>query len=448
MKFIPRAAVEATFVSPSRRQHIITEQMRTAQREGTAKPAAKPAAQNVVNGKREVSKTSAPLSKRRRTKQPPPPSKLVNGKRLLFSLRDDDDLLEAILVSRSSKRNKSPYVGDIELVGADTNNQHQPLVHLPLFGMSGKCRSGARILVKPIRDDKGVQVSATARGGEYDTPKCQFVCQLLHVDESSDGRIKVDVPVPAEPVASPSDVPVDVTMATVDSNSETTATVSTTRTLYPPVWVGAHNQLGERIAKVWLRESLIEGMPPTSSLKYQVMNPGGADMRADFVVHHTDGSRRIIKVKTVYDTDYTASLLAPEAVTCAYMSDKSPYQRTAIFPSSGTIAKSRGGPGEKIISRTSTKQLAELILLANGSLRAEGSAGWDGTYQATLLLVVVRGDAMALRLNDKASPSFVEHLKEAHDNGVQILAKRVTWGTTKEEWGQCFDDVELPIEWD
>lgn len=404
-------------------------------RRGTT--AIKHAVKTPTKAKREVSKASSPppskKSPAKSPKPPPAPSKLVNGKRLLFSLRDDDELLEATLVARPSKRNKSPYVGDIELVDAIDavdNNEHHPVIHLPNLDMGGKCRPGVQLLVKPARDRKGVKVCATATG-KYGTPKCQYICQLLHVDESSDGKIKDE----------------DNNSQEASSSGTVSSSAASATTLYPPIWIGAHPSLGERIAEVWLREGLIEGMPPISSLQRQVTKPAGADMRADFMVQHADGSRRIVEIKTVVDTDYAASHApSTETLKCVYVSDKIPYQRTAIFPWGNS--KQKGPDGEKVVSARAIHHVGELTKLAQGSLREEGSADWDGTYQATLLFVVIRGDAMAFRPNHEACPSFARYLKQAKDNGVQVLAKRVKWGTTKEEWGHCFDDTELSIEWD
>ena len=207
----------------------------------SATPKTPPPPQSSGKAKSSPSPTKSP-------KPPPAKSRLVNGKRLLFSLRDDDELLEATLVSRPSKRNKSPYVGDIQVVSKNNNDNDgntplqtpNPLVHLPNLDMGGKCRPGVKVLVKPSRDRKGRKISATATG-KYGTPKCQFSSQLLWVNESAYGQL--------------SDNDNDKDVSVKDNTS-------ISKTLYPPVWVGAHPSLGERIAEVWLREGLIAGIPP------------------------------------------------------------------------------------------------------------------------------------------------------------------------------------------
>jgi len=385
-----------------------------------------------MNGSPKKSPTRSP-------KPPPPRSKMIGDRRRLFSLCDDDDvddeLLEATLVSRPSKRNRSPYVGDIRF--NDDNNDNKatvyPLAHLPNLDMGGKCRPGVRLLVKPSRDRKGGKIPSDATG-KYGTPKCQYSCQLLWVDESADGLVL--------PKAKTKDDGQHVSTDSAD------AIPASSETMYPPVWVGAHPSLGERIAEVWLREGLVDGIPPVTYLERQITHPAGADMRADFCVHHADGSRRIVEIKTVVDTDYAVTHLPQhDNAKCVFTSSQTPYHRTAIFPWGSSNQK--GPDGERVVSARAIHHVRELTKLAQGKLREEDPEGecWDGTYQATLLFVVIRGDAQAFRPNREACPSFAKYLGQAKDEGVQVLAKRVSWGTTKDELGSCFDDKMLPIHW-
>ena len=315
------------------------------------------------------------------------------GRRLLFSLAENDELIKAKFVCRPSKRNRSPYVADVQLIDED----REAIAHVPSLAMGGKCVPGATLLLRPARDRKGVKVAATAVSPKFGTPKCEFIAQLLYVDESS---------------LSPS--------------------------LYPPTWVGAHPSLGERIAESWLRNNLVDGIPPVSNLQTQVRNPCGADMRSDFLLHHTDGTKRLVEVKTVVDTDYSSSA-PPGHMKCRFLSEVTPYERTGIFPWGNSNQK--GPDGEKVVSARAIKHVRELTQIAQGKLK-EGNE----TYQATVLFVVIRGDAEKFRPNHEACPSFLKYLKEADSAGVQVLAKRVTWGTGVNE-GDCFDDIMLPIEW-
>jgi DNA-binding sugar fermentation-stimulating protein len=216
--------------------------------------------------------------------------------------------------------------------------------------------------------------------------------------------------------------------------------------------VGAYPSLGERIAEVWLRHGLIEGVPPISAIQRQITKPAGADMRADFMVQHADGSRRIVEIKTVVDTDY-AQTHPPtaEKIKCVFTSDRTPYRRAGIFPWGSSNQK--GPDGEKVVSSRAIHHVQELTKLAQGRLREtvldeEQADDWDGRYLATLLFVVIRDDAVSFRPNREACPSFARYLGQARKQGVQVLAKRAAWGSHEDEIGNCYDDVMLPINWD
>jgi DNA-binding sugar fermentation-stimulating protein len=239
--------------------------------------------------------------------------------------------------------------------------------------------------------------------------------------------------------------------------------------------VGAHPALGERIAELWLRNNRIADLShpsPIADVQRQVSFPlegsdGGTTFRADFVVTHANGTRRVVEVKTVVDTDYAASALpATECTTstnakkkkqkkqCIFASTQVPYVRTAIFPWGNSNQK--GPNGEAVVSARAIRHVQELTKMAKNSApschsRNEPSPP-DVVTAATLLFVVVRGDAEAFRPNAEACPSFARYLKEAHDAGVQVLAKRVWWetggGAEEENNVLCLDDDKiLPIEW-
>jgi hypothetical protein len=366
------------------------------------------------------------------------------GRPLLFSLRTDDELVRATFVVRPSKRNKSPYVADVFL---SQEQDREAIAHVPNLDMGGKCVPGVTLLLKPARTPKGVKVGCgpDAVSPKYGTPKCEFITQLLHVDESS-----------IHPV------------------------------YYPPTWVGAHPSLGERIAEECLKRSINSNnnsssndsddssrllLGPTMSdivsIQKQIHNPCGADMRSDFMVTHASGQKRIIEVKTVVDTDYSAAFPPPtpdvnatttaqtaakktkaSKIKCLFTSDQMPYQRTAIFPWGNSNQK--GPDGEKVVSTRAIHHVRELTRIANGDLVGGDGDPETGTgaerYKATILFIVIRGDAESFRPNVQACPSFGRYLRLAENAGVEILVKRVSWGTGEQE-GMCFDDKLLPIEW-
>jgi len=140
------------------------------------------------------------------------------------------------------------------------------------------------------------------------------------------------------------------------------------------------------------------------------------------------------------DTDYSA--LSPPTtreLKCLFLNHQTPYQRTAIFPWGNSNQK--GPEGEKVVSARAIHHIRELTRIAQGQLKDE-----QQVYQATILFVVIRGDAESFRPNHEACPSFCKYLKRANESGVQVLAKRVSWGTGV-DMAKCFDDKLLPIEW-
>jgi hypothetical protein len=361
------------------------------------------------------------------------------GRPLLFSLRTEDELVRATFVVRPSKRNRSPYVADILLLD---DEDREAIAHVPNLDMGGKCKPGVTLLLKPARNAKGVKVGCgpDAVSAKYGTPKCEFITQLLHVDES---RIHSEY--------------------------------------YPPTWVGAHPSLGERIAEECLKRSISNNksnestdnslhqlLGPTMSdivdIQTQIHNPCGAEMRSDFLVTHASGQKRIIEVKTVVDTDYCAAFPPPtpdvnatgkptakekkareSKIKCLFTSDQMPYKRTAIFPWGNSNQK--GPDGEKVVSTRAIHHVRELTRIANGDLvHRDPETDVKEEYKATILFVVIRGDAESFRPNVQACPSFGRYLRLAEKAGVEILVKRVSWGTGEQE-GMCFDDKLLPIEW-
>lgn len=346
--------------------------------------------------RKQSSSSSASIKSPKLTKlidAPPQVIQSMDGteKLLLFSLADNDELIEAKILSRPSKRNRSPYVADVWL----QDEQREAIAHVPNLDMGGKCVPGAVILLRPARDAKGNKVTATAQSPKYGTPKCEFIAQLLYVDETG---------------------------------------LTEDKDMYPPTWVGAHPSLGERIAETWLRNGLVPGIPPIQDIQTQVSSPCGTDMRCDFLLTHLDGTKRLVEVKTVVDTDYSHTAPPPASVKCRFLSETSPYTRTAIFPWGN--GNQKGPQGEKVVSARAIKHIQELTRIANG----------HNEYEATVLFVVIRNDAAQFRPNAQACTSLCRYLRQAQNAGVQVLAKRVEWGTGNDR-GKCFDDKMLPIEW-
>jgi len=299
------------------------------------------------------------------------------------------DCVKAKFLCRPSKRNKSPYVADIFVPSLN----REAICHVPALDMGGKCIPGATVLVKPQRDRKGNLLGPDAVSAKYGTPKCEFIAQLLRVDESN------------------------------------------LHERYVPTWVGAHPSLGEVLAKRIIDRHIsgavkIPGIGGVRERKDQVTIKEGTC--SDFVLEQESGRRRIVEVKMVVDTDYCAKWTLPDRAKCVFTSGETPYRRKGIFP--WGQSKQKGPDGEKVVSARAIKHVRELTALVAG-----------GGTDATMLFIVTRGDAEVFRPNTAACPSFSRYLKEAHASGVQLLAKRVRWGEGGSE-GECFDDKWLDIE--
>lgn len=300
-----------------------------------------------------------------------------------------EDCVIGTFQCRPSKRNRSPYVADVLL----ENENREVIVHVPNLDMGGKCVPGAKLLMKPARDRKGNLVGRNATSPKYGTPKCEFIAQLLHVDESLLG--------------------------------------------YEPAWVGAHPSLGEKVAEQLVGHNLLGAtFPAVRSFEREVRNVGGTDMRADFLIQHEDAELppRILEVKTVVDTDYSVNA-TPDRVKCVFTSDKEDYIRTAIFPWGQSNQK--GPNGEKVVSARAIKHVNELTRASNDK---------NQNFDATVLFVIVRGDAKAFRPNYEACPTFARCLKEAECKGVQILAIQVFW-VVEGNTARCYQGDLLDIDW-
>lgn len=308
------------------------------------------------------------------------------------------------MVKRPSKRNRSPYVADVLIAGStDADDEREAICHVPNLDMGGKCSAGAPMLVKPAKDRKGVLVGPDAVSPKYGTPKCEFIAQLLCVDETSIGYS-------------------------------------------PPIWVGAHPSLGEKIAEQLLspsRNCLHPHLPKIKSFQREVRNIGGSDMRTDFLIQFEDPDETpcVLEVKTVVDTDFSPDRVPEDSSKCVFVSHEKPYRRAGIFPWGNSNQK--GPDGEKVVSARAIKHVRELTKLAKSELK-----GPDGElYQSAVLFVVIRKDAEYFRPNHEACPSFCRYLQEAKDAGVKVLAKRVEWGDTGTTLGQCMEGPLLDIVW-
>ena len=218
----------------------------------------------------------------------------------LFTLGGEHALVEAEVLRRPSRRNRSPYVADIRVAGREA------ICHVPSLDLGGKCVAGSTILVKPALDTKGNLVGPDAVNPKYGTPKCEFHCQLAKLPGGG--------------------------------------------------YVGAHPSLGERAAVALLQRSPVLGDVWTgdrakAEIRREVTGPRGQDMRADFVI---GGSEKdcVLEVKTVVDASVDSGVAAED--------ESGPT--AALFPWGSKNQK--GPDGEKVVSARAIKHVDALAAIA------------------------------------------------------------------------------------
>ena len=314
----------------------------------------------------------------------------------LFSL--GDLLVRGAFVCRPSLRNKSPYVGDVRL-----GCGRVAIAHMPSMDMGGKCVADAEVLLKTSVNAKTGKPIGCDAVGKFGTPKCEFSLQLLRCVEPENMNL----------------------------------------TGGGGCWVGAHPSIGEKVANSLLHKGrLLEdlGGVPIAKIEREVSGVGGTDMRCDFLITHTDGTKTVLEVKTVVDTDYDPRS-APDRAGCVFLGKGVPYERAAIFP--WGKSNQQGPDGEKVVSARAIKHVRELTSLARGEKRDLDSGA---TINAAVLFVVVRRDAITFRANEEACPSFARYLREARSAGVRVIARRIRWGEAEsEELGTAIDDGSLQV---
>lgn len=305
------------------------------------------------------------------------------------------------ILRRPSTKNRSPYVADVRL-----ESGRETIVHVPSLDMGGKCVTGARVMMKPARDRKGELVGPDKVSTKYDTPKCEFIVQLLYVPE-----------------------------AEFEGGEN--------------IWIGAHPKLGEDIAEALIGRGLLSlYLPHPCTYQREVSFPE-FNMRTDFVIRSSGQVENttksvICEVKTVVDSDYAAAsapsrLFVTPKDSIGYISAETPYTRAAIFP----VGKSRqrGPNNEKVISARAIKHIDELSQIAEGTSLAKNGEPFD----AMMLFVVSRGDVCVFRPNHEACPTFASRMQKARQAGVRLVAYRVRWGDG-DNVGKCFADSIIPIQ--
>lgn len=376
-------------------------------------------------------------------------------------------LEEGVLLRRPSARNRSPYVGDVEILSGP-NRGKVAIAHLPNLDAGGKCRPGARLL---CRRQPGVGPDTL---GPHGTPKCELVCQLIRCEEAEHRS--------------------DFQIANLGVSGG-------------GVWLSAHPSLNEKLVEALLLRGAFDdrlaepvhpsGAPRSTDRGGAAIEPGSASAaasasasvqtqvtarrrvtqsasggyRPDFRLDHADGSQTFIETKQVVDTDYDPRHAAEAAANQpghpvyapggAYSADDAEttegssrrddpnarhqhnnvYRRAGVFPWG---KRSQKGPdGEAVVSARAIEHLRELAALARGGGGSRSSSA--PRARAVVALVAGRHDVASVRPNGAACASFARYLAEARDAGVLVVAHRVRWGEGA-DLGKAFDAGRLEIE--
>ena len=322
-------------------------------------------------------------------------------------LLDLGPLEEGVLVCRPSERNRSPYVGDVRITSGP-NAGRVAVTHLPNMDSGGKCRPGVRVL---CRRQPGVTPDTV---GQYGTPKCELVCQLIRCDEPENDALG-------------------------------------------GCWVSAHPTIGEKLVEALIRRGALDARlhAPVRNLETQVgktrkvSDSASGGYRPDFRLTHADGTATVLETKQVVDTDYDprtvhdAAALQPGHPVYAPRDDANAggYERAGIFPWGKRGQKGPGG--ERVVSARAIEHVRELAAVVDpGTVR--GKEGTSGDVHAAVVLMAGRHDVCAIRANGAACPSFAAHLASAEGRGVRVLGHRVRWGEGVDV-GRAYDGGEVPV---
>lgn len=329
-------------------------------------------------------------------------------------LLDLGKLVEGVVVKRPSSTIRSPYVADCRLADAEPDAAFA-LAHAPALDVGGLCAPSSTVLMKE-----------RPPGG-----KTSHSIELV-IAAGPNGNEDEDV------------------------------------------LVGAHPQLGEKLAEEVLRRGLLseeigfdaatETLPsspkkktkksatkspqkkkddddddklaPGTYLKKQVTY---GDSRVDFELTNMEEDeassvKALIEVKNIVCSDYFTAH-APEKMNpnhCVIISPEeveAQYKRTAIFPW-GRLGQEF--EGRKVVSARAIKHMRNLADMGKK----------DSTIQPVIMFVVNRSDCQSVRACHEQCPVFAEELTRAKKNGVKIVAFRVKWSKD----GKAFFDGVVPVE--
>ena len=331
-------------------------------------------------------------------------------------LLDLGRLVEGVVVKRPSATIRSPYVADCQLADAEPDAPFA-LAHAPALDVGGLCAPSSTVLMKerPPGGKTSHSIELVVAAGAYGSG-----------DED--------------------------------------------------VLVGAHPQLGEKLAEEVLRRGLLsdeigfdaatETLPSSPKKKKKKTKKSAAtsspqknedddeklapgiylkkqvtygDSRVDFELtrmeeNESSSVKALVEVKNIVCSDYFTAH-APEKINpnhCVIISPEeveAQYKRTAIFPW-GRLGQEF--EGRKVVSARAIKHMRNLADMGKK----------DPAIQPVIMFVVNRSDCESVRACHEQCPVFAEELTKAKKNGVKVVAFRVKWSKD----GKAYYDGVVPVE--
>jgi DNA-binding sugar fermentation-stimulating protein len=303
---------------------------------------------------------------------------------LLISL---NNLIEATVIKRPSKIIKSPYVSDLKL----ENDEKEHLGHSPSLGCCGLADNGRKVLVQHI--DTSKNKSKTKK--DDSKLKCEYRIYCAIHQESINGDINEDM--------------------NEDMNEGINEEI-----------IGIYPKLAEELFENALNKNLISKLMNIKEYKREtkIFIEGHVDSRFDFSGIDENCTKFILEVKNVPLADYE-DLPAKERKKMDY-SNREFNSKVAYFPDG--YRKNSKEP----ISARAIKHLENLTYLKN--LHKEN-------MRCLICFVIQRNDVERFQPSI-IDPNYVNALKNAHENGVEIIALKIRWDR---EGNSYFVSDKLPI---
>jgi DNA-binding sugar fermentation-stimulating protein len=300
---------------------------------------------------------------------------------ILISL---NNLVEAYVIKRPSKIIKSPYVSDLKINndgndGNDGNDSNEYLGHSASLGCCGLADNGRKVLVQYI--DTSKNKSKTKK--DDSKLKCTYrIYCAIHQECINDGI-----------------------------NEEI---------------IGIYPKLAEELFENALNKNLISKLMNIKEYKREtkVFIEDHVDSRFDFSGIDENGTKFILEIKNVPLADYE-DLPAKERKKMDY-SDRDFNSKVAYFPDG--YRKSSKEP----ISVRAIKHLENLTYLKNL---------YKENIRCLICFVIQRNDVERFQPS-VIDPNYVNALKNAYNNGVEIIALKIRWDR---EGNSYFVSDKLPI---